>query len=84
MNAFSGLGLFNSQSSDCNNCPMQKKTKKSCCHDEHKIIQVDKDQKNTEQFISSLNTPVTYISSTFSLYTFNYKTGNIHPVRLFV
>jgi hypothetical protein len=40
--------LSHQEKSKCSTCGMDKKDHKGCCKDEHKILQVDKDQKTTD------------------------------------
>jgi hypothetical protein len=39
------LDFSEQQKGMCSNCGMHKKEQKGCCRDEHKILQIDKDQK---------------------------------------
>jgi len=43
-----GWELTEHQQKHCGNCGMEKKARKGCCRDEHKTLQIEKDQKATE------------------------------------
>ncbi len=50
-----GWDLGEHNKKQCDNCGMEKKENKGCCRDEHKTLQIEKDQKVTEatfQFIA--------------------------------
>ena len=50
-----GWDLGEHNKKQCTNCGMEKKDRKGCCRDEHKTLQIEKDQKATEaafQFIA--------------------------------
>src|SRR4051794_19736242 len=54
-----GIGSF------CKNCGMKKQSHQGCCHDEKKIIKVEKDQKNTQSFFYSAKSPIVEIVTNY-------------------
>ncbi len=49
-------GLTEKEDGKCGTCGMQKAEKKGCCHDEHKELKVEKDQKASESAFKFLTT----------------------------
>ena len=73
-------GLSDKEAGTCGTCGMQKAGHKGCCHDEHKQVKFEKDQKAAEsafQFLSNYSdaTVVTQIGLPF-IYFPSIVTGN--------
>ena len=50
MGRFLGGDISQRQVSKCHSCGMLKKNQRGCCRDEHKVLQIDRDQKTTDAF----------------------------------
>jgi len=57
--------LMQKQKSKCSTCGMDKKSQKGCCKDEHKVLQIDKDQKASESVFQSLKIFSDAVSATY-------------------
>ncbi len=63
-----GWELSAKQPSSCGTCGMIKKGHKGCCHNEQKIIKIEKDQKSVETSFNFLKAPVASIKTNFSVH----------------
>ncbi len=63
-----GWELSAKQSSSCSTCGMTKKGHKGCCHNEQKIIKIEKDQKNVEESSVILKAPLALIQTNYSVF----------------
>lgn len=52
--------------SKCGICGMEQSGHKGCCKDEHKILQIDKDQKISESAFQSFNISSEAITATYA------------------
>ena len=65
----------------CSTCGMEKQGHKGCCHDEKKIIKIDKDQKNAEVYIHLIKAPFTSFTNFYLVAPTDYVSGVITQVR---
>ena len=68
MNRLMSWDLSPTSKSKCGSCGMEKAGHKGCCHDEHKQIKIEKDQKASESsFQKNITSTDAALTSLFSL-----------------
>ena len=88
MDKIVGWSLASKGKAKCEKCGMAKKGHKGCCHDENKIIQVDKDHKASfnsyELFKLQQLSPTNSLEKLVSINVFNpvtsFPTNNAPPI----
>lgn len=65
-----GWEVTNKSSDKCGKCPMSKKSNKGCCHDEQKIIKIDKAQQTSEASFTFLH--ISAVQPKENIYTISF------------